>query len=157
MPIDKRIGVGLVGLGALFLLMFTGALIEGEFYQDVDNGARAFLNALGIMGLLLLLIGIVCNENSIFRSFKNKDKMIRTAMIASITLLFTGGTRLFLLFGPNMGFQSPSFSDGTITVLWSYLFTLGIMLLLGITIIPSPRGMRMARDSFGLKEFNPKA
>jgi hypothetical protein len=148
-PSDKWIGTRLVGIGALFLIIFTGAVIIENFYPISSPQVWVYLNALGITGIPLVLIGIVWVENCILIWLKQREAILRIAMVFSLSILLTGATYLFLLNGPSIGVQvGGQYEWGVMSTFLTYMFTLGILSVLGTTILMGVRVGRILRKKY---------
>ncbi len=148
----KMIGTDIVGSGALFLLVFAGAIIIDSIFTMQDMVVWTFLNSLWIVGIPLVLIGIVWIENGILTALKKKALVLRMTMAASLSILLIGSAYLFLQNGPFVGIRvGGPLEWGTMATFLSYLFTLGILLVLGTTILMS---MKMGKVTERIQTIN---
>jgi hypothetical protein len=142
-PADKMIGSVLSGIGALFLSVFAAAVIIDEFTPIAVTGAWEILDGLAAIGLPLVLIGVLWMENSILGTFKKKAILIRTMMAGSLSCLLIGAAYLFLFNGPYIGFRVGGYIEwGTTADLLTYLFTLGLLMILAATALV---GLKISR------------
>ena len=142
---DKRIGMLIMGTGVIFLLPFTGAEILGEVYFISDMDVWSILNGLEVVGISLVMIGIVWVESGLLRSLKQSALTLRFSMVVSLAVLLTGASYLYLFVGPNLGVHVDGpYEWGTMSEFLSYLFTLGILLVLGTAVL---MGMQTGRNT----------
>jgi hypothetical protein len=141
---DKLIGMSFIGIGGIFLLLLTSALFAQQFSQSYNSDLWNYLNTSGIISFPLIMIGILWIENGIARSLVRKIVLVKTAMLVSITVLFIGTGYLI---APFVGYwDTGPLAWGTfVSSFLTYLYFLGILMVLALTIALGFRGVKITR------------
>ena len=135
-PMDKRIGLCSVAVGAVFISSFTIYFVTSLIFSITENYGMRILDGVGVVGFVMVMFGIVSVANGIASSLAKNGILLRTSMMAALSIMFIGASYTFLQFGPYVGvLYGGPLEWGTFSVLLSYLYFLGSLMVLGTIVV----------------------